>query len=619
MRKIFVQIASYRDSELCKTISDCILKSKRPENLTFGIVNQYSEIDNFCLDINKYKKDPRFNILNVKSEESFGACWARSKTNEMYNNEEFMLQIDSHSRFTMNWDDKLINSWLSLNDEKAVYTSYPPAYIPGQCKEEWGKSPYLIHVYAIHNGMTKQRPKTSKDLENSQRPYFARHVAAGFIFGKGSIINDVPYDPELYFSGEETALTVRLYTNGYNLYHPKDIFVWHYYTRKDSAKHWNDQDSRHLSSKSRNRLKCLLGLNSDFDLKNFSIGKERTLEDFKNYSGIDFKRNILHADTIECKEPPVNQSAESWSLIKKKNIKKLKWETDLVPDEPDISFWAFFIKDCNENTIQRKNIYKNKSPDIIDKKINEIEFEIDYYYPVQEPKSFVIWPYSKSKKWIKKSPLFLIDENNSLKIQAKEVGKFDIKQSSEKVLIVGSGRSGLDIKKYEKLFETIVVVNNAWALTEKWTYWIHPNDYKGLTPKKINENQFEINAGGYSGSLKKYGGIHECGFSIMLNASYWTLDNLKPKEVYYLGADMVYIPDSNGNTHFYGVGYDIKNRGVSDPDLMVKVRGNGDPDYLINIYKRFEAIANQNECAVYNLSSEPESRLPYPRATHLYL
>jgi hypothetical protein len=405
--KIFVQIASYRDPELLNTIKSCLSKSQYPERLTFGVVNQYNEEDPFYLDIKEYEKDERFQVLNVPYKSSLGACWARSKTNEMYKDEDFILQIDSHSRFVENWDTKLIDSWQTLKDEKAVYTSYPPPFDPSQEEADFAKKYYVIHVYAIEKGMTKQRPKTPEDWKSRKTPYLARHVGAGFIFGKGSIIKDVPYDPDFYFSGEESSITLRLYTHGYNLYHPNDFFLWHYYQRKQEAKHWNDQKTGHLTAKSRKRLACLLGLNSEFKIdEKFSLGKERTAEDFKRYSGIDFERNILHKDAEECKEPPVDQSEESWSLIKKEITKTFKWENSLVDEEEDVSFWAFFIKDPNNNTIQRKDIKIENNPEIINKKNNELDFKITYYHPAQEPKSFVIWPHSKSKKWLKKSPAF---------------------------------------------------------------------------------------------------------------------------------------------------------------------------------------------------------------------
>ncbi len=46
--KIFIQIASYRDPQLIPTIKDCIDKSKKPENLRFGICRQFHPEDGFA-------------------------------------------------------------------------------------------------------------------------------------------------------------------------------------------------------------------------------------------------------------------------------------------------------------------------------------------------------------------------------------------------------------------------------------------------------------------------------------------------------------------------------------------------------------------------------------------
>ena len=44
-RKIFIQIASYRDPQLIPTLKDCISKAKNPENLVFAIAWQHSKDD----------------------------------------------------------------------------------------------------------------------------------------------------------------------------------------------------------------------------------------------------------------------------------------------------------------------------------------------------------------------------------------------------------------------------------------------------------------------------------------------------------------------------------------------------------------------------------------------
>jgi len=182
-----------------------------------------------------------------------------------------------------------------------------------------------------------------------------------------------------------------------------------------------------------------------------------------------------------------------------------------------------------------------------------------------------------------------------------------------KVLIIGSGHSAKEYEKYKNLDLIVVVVNNAWKITENWDYWVYAGDYKGDRPITIKDNQTEITGVDYNKSMIKYGYVNKCGFSIMLNTSYWVIENLNPSEIYYLGADMDYNPDEKGNTHFYGIGYDIRTYKKSDPDIMVELNAKGDNNYLENIYMRFYNIAKNKNIKVFNISSNCNSRLPYPR------
>jgi glycosyltransferase involved in cell wall biosynthesis len=102
MSTIFIQIASYKDPQLIPTLDDCIKNAKHPENLRFGIAWQHAPEEN----INKYKDDPRFRIIDIPYQESKGACWARNKIQQVYNGEKYTLQLDSHHRFIQNWDEE---------------------------------------------------------------------------------------------------------------------------------------------------------------------------------------------------------------------------------------------------------------------------------------------------------------------------------------------------------------------------------------------------------------------------------------------------------------------------------------------------------------------------------
>jgi hypothetical protein len=62
--KIFIQIASYRDPELKKTIKSAIENAKKPNNLIFGIARQFHPEDGFD-NLDEYRKDKRFRILDI--------------------------------------------------------------------------------------------------------------------------------------------------------------------------------------------------------------------------------------------------------------------------------------------------------------------------------------------------------------------------------------------------------------------------------------------------------------------------------------------------------------------------------------------------------------------------
>ena len=131
-KTIFVQIASYRDPQLIPTLENMIQNAKFPENLRFGICRQYSPEDGFD-DLTQYKKDKRFNILDVLHEYSNGVCWARNQVQQLYNGEKYTMQIDSHMRFAENWDETFVGMIEQLQEmgiPKPLLTGYVSSFDP---------------------------------------------------------------------------------------------------------------------------------------------------------------------------------------------------------------------------------------------------------------------------------------------------------------------------------------------------------------------------------------------------------------------------------------------------------------------------------------------------------
>ena len=105
MGNILIQIASYRDPELPKTIKDLLDKKSGDNEIVISVVDQSDELIN-----SKYIRNYEF----VPYKQTEGVCWARAKLQKTYNNEDFTLMLDSHHRFVENWDRLLINEWEDL-------------------------------------------------------------------------------------------------------------------------------------------------------------------------------------------------------------------------------------------------------------------------------------------------------------------------------------------------------------------------------------------------------------------------------------------------------------------------------------------------------------------------
>ena len=124
--KIFIEIVSYRDLELKRTIDSALSQAIHPEKLIFGIVHQYDEQTLRLLD--EYRGDARFKIMEIDWCEARGVGFARALAEMLYVDEEWVLQIDSHMQFGKGWDMELIRQWQMCNDSKAVLSTYPAWY-----------------------------------------------------------------------------------------------------------------------------------------------------------------------------------------------------------------------------------------------------------------------------------------------------------------------------------------------------------------------------------------------------------------------------------------------------------------------------------------------------------
>ena len=305
---IFVQIAAYRDPDLPATLHNLIERAAQPELLRFGICLQLAADDPPHWGTSAFPDHPQLEIIRFDAAESRGACWARRQAQSIYGGEDFLLQIDSHMRAVEHWDDLLLKTWKECSDERAVLSVYPNGF-QQPCRLQTSTLPVMGAAGFDDDGILKLRGISRFQLpdEQPERPIPGAFIAGGFLFGPGSIVREVPYDPELYFYGEEVAMSARLWTSGFNIYAPNRMLLFHLYKtertdQEHSATHWGDHSNWHeYNLRALKRVHTLLGsinnapasircLNNQSDeLEPFGLGTKRSLTMYQQWAGVDFK------------------------------------------------------------------------------------------------------------------------------------------------------------------------------------------------------------------------------------------------------------------------------------------------------------------------------------------
>ena len=224
---IFVQIAAYRDPDLSATLHNLIQRAAHPERLHLGICLQLADDDPPHWGPSAFPNHPHLEILRFHAAESRGACWARRQAQSVYGGEDFLLQIDSHMRAVEHWDDLLLKTWKECSDKCAVLSVYPNSF-QQPCQLQTSTLPVMGAAGFDANGILKFQGISRFRLpdEQPERPIPGAFIAGGFMFGPGSIVNEVPYDPELYFYGEEVSMSARLWTSGFNIYAPNRLLLF---------------------------------------------------------------------------------------------------------------------------------------------------------------------------------------------------------------------------------------------------------------------------------------------------------------------------------------------------------------------------------------------------------
>lgn len=231
---VFISVASYRDPELIPTILDAYQKAKFPQDLRFGILDQSST--------DSYEQLPlwrnQIRYIWMKDRDARGVGFARSVIQGMLEGEDYLLQIDSHMRFDPNWDEILIEQMKQL-PWKTILTASPMPWEAdtGPRRLPEGKTIKLLR----HKEYPLRNSASICDWDPDFGFVKGNRIAAGCLFSRGCLYDHLPYDPHLYFNGEEYTYAKRAIASNWSIYHPKHLPIFHLYKKSNESTdqlHW---------------------------------------------------------------------------------------------------------------------------------------------------------------------------------------------------------------------------------------------------------------------------------------------------------------------------------------------------------------------------------------------
>jgi hypothetical protein len=309
MESIFVQLASYHDYELPRTILDAISKSSGKYQINFGVHYNYFEVDDIELpDL------PNVKIQRSKAPHNLGMGISRAVAHQFYDGEDYYLQVDAHTRFRENWDENyvlMIEYYQRLGFEKPLLTSYPKNYWyeGDEVKMDKGWSVSCISFEEDKERFMRERIPSQMAWACPSRNLFTRSVSGGSIFTIGPFIKP---NPDMHSVGEEILIAARAFTSGYDLLVPKEGQLAHlYYNHLNPPINkrrmvWLDFQELSVSFEHRSAEELRRIFRENLVGEHY-FGTERSLADFEVFSGLDFTTGIVVDKSLVAEQPGLSR------------------------------------------------------------------------------------------------------------------------------------------------------------------------------------------------------------------------------------------------------------------------------------------------------------------------
>jgi len=310
------------DHELIPTVQSAIKRKNKlaPNTVNIGLVCTGRE--DFYQNVAKELESiPNLSLLYLSPQEQIGLGSARNSALAMFNNEDYILQIDAHTCFQPNWDSTLIERFeyarTFVNNKKVILTCPLGDVHLEKNKVDYTFLPYTTYLYGhypiipgeIWNGWRK-----TGVVENPVRelagdlPHLgdfityvtSNHIAPSskicghFIFSDGSLAKTQSLPNSVLFWEDEYIQTVNLLADGYTLVYPGTEMPLNHSYNFTERKQWSNikEIGRETQTLYQEQFKISLEEIIKESSERFQTfinnqSNQARIENFYKYSGID--------------------------------------------------------------------------------------------------------------------------------------------------------------------------------------------------------------------------------------------------------------------------------------------------------------------------------------------
>lgn len=228
------------DEEVIHTVDSIFQNADRPElvYVGVGITAKNSKYKKIFIKMSKDNPNIRFTFVKQKKNnlQTLGVGKGRAMAQSLYRNEDYFMQVDSHSYFDKSWDSKILSLFKEaireVGSTKLVLTCIPPRYrynTKGKPEKIEPFTRYPVFVPGLFvNSVPRWESEDSLKISN-KRIIPSLKANSAFMFGNSEFAKNTGISKDSIFYDEEIVYSINLFGEGFFLAFPnvKDFPISH--------------------------------------------------------------------------------------------------------------------------------------------------------------------------------------------------------------------------------------------------------------------------------------------------------------------------------------------------------------------------------------------------------